>query len=111
MPSGQARASGDAHGQASGVEVLETCDVDAVEVRGDAFSVERIDATHLAEVVSRGARVKAVLGEGVLPAEQSESAFVHLDHGGAPTLAQGAIANRKLRKVRVDLEAYRPAVA
>ena len=37
--------------------------------------------------------------------------FVHLDHGGAATLAKGAIANRELGKVRVDLEAYCPAVA
>src|SRR5690606_20759006 len=76
-----------------------------------SLAVKGIYATHLAEVVPRGSRVKLVLGQMLRAAEKLELALMNLDHQCVLLRANRAIASRQLREVGLDGEPNSPAVA
>jgi hypothetical protein len=79
--------------------------VDAAMIGSHAPVVERIDAARAGEGMACGHRVETMLGERVLAGERPEPAFMDLDHERVPAPANGTIAGRELREVRLDLEA------
>ena len=92
------------------MEVLQTKDIDAVEVRRDTFAMKRIDAAHLAKEVLRCVRVKLIQRERLLTREQIEIAFMHFNHQRILPSADRTIAGRQLGKVAANFVADRAAV-
>jgi len=80
-------------------------------VRRDALAVKRIDAADLAEVVPRRPGVKAVLAELLSTGQQTELSLGDFDHERVLAFADGTVAHRQLREVRLDLEAHGAAMA
>src|SRR4029453_5066391 len=97
-------AHGAAYRDPRRVEVVETEDVDAEIVGRGPLAMEGINAASLAEEMTRGLRVEAVLGERVLAGEQPEPAFVDLHHQRILAAADRAVARRQLGKISLDLE-------
>jgi hypothetical protein len=92
------------------IETFEAKYVDAQVVGRNPFPMKRVNAAHFAKEVARGSSMKLILSERLGACEQLEFAFVHLNHQRVLLLADRAVANGQLGKIRFDLKANRAAV-
>jgi hypothetical protein len=99
-----------ADGKVARIEIVQAVNIDTEMIGSDALAMEGIDAAGAAEEMASGHRVEPVLRERVLACQQSEPAFVDPDHQCVSAPANGTVACRELREVRLDLEADRAAV-
>ncbi len=92
------------YGDSVGTESFEAMNIDPKVVWGYPLTVKRINPTNLTEVVPRSVCVKLVFSNRFCPAYQSEIIFMNFDHERVLPLADGAVAHRQFREIRVDLE-------
>ncbi len=90
---------------------MQTEHIDAQMVRRHPLPVKWIDAADLAEKMSGSMRMKLILRQGIFARQQSEFAFVHLDHQCIFSAADRAIAGRQFGEIGLDFEPYRSTVA
>src|SRR6266542_1416058 len=100
-----------AHRNARWIEAVKAENVDTEIIRRDAFAMERIDSTHVAETMARSHRVESVLHKRIFSGQQLESALVDFHHQRVLASTDRTIARRQLGEVGLDLELDRPAMA
>ena len=92
------------------INVVQTPNVDAPEVRRCARSAERKHTAGKAEIVLRGPRMPLVHGELLEGRQKPEAGFLDAIAQRAAFPTDGAVTDTDMIEIRIDLEANLSAV-